>query len=46
MPYSKKFNKLKRVTIKEYGKKKGTSIAFALARKRHWRIHKKGGRYI
>jgi len=35
---SKKFKKMKASAIKEYGKKRGTSIAFATARKKGWRI--------
>jgi len=38
MPKSKKFRKLLRATRKEYGKKKGTQVAYAVARKRGWRI--------
>jgi hypothetical protein len=37
MPKTKKFSKLLRVTQKEYGKKKGTSVAFAIATKKGWR---------
>lgn len=37
MPYSEKFKKLLRATRKSYGKKKGTSIAFAIATKHNWR---------
>ena len=37
MPKSKKFKKLLRATRKTYGKKKGTSVAYATAKKRGWR---------
>jgi len=37
MPKSKKFKKLLKATVKEYGKKKGTSVAYAVATKRKWR---------
>ena len=37
MPKTKKFKKLLRATRKEYGKKKGTSVAYAIAHKRGWR---------
>jgi len=37
MPETKKFRKMKRAMIKQYGKKKGTSIAHATATKRGWR---------
>ena len=37
MPKTKKFKELLKATKKEYGKKKGTSIAYAIATKRHWR---------
>jgi hypothetical protein len=37
MPKTKKFTKLLRATKKEYGIKKGTSVAYATARKRGWR---------
>jgi len=37
MPKTKKFKKLLRATRKTYGKKKGTRIAYATAKKRHWR---------
>lgn len=37
MPKTKKFLKLLRATRKEYGKKKGTSVAYATARKHGWR---------
>ena len=36
MPKTKKLKKLLRATIKEYGKKKGTSIAYGIATKRGW----------
>jgi len=36
MPYSKKFRKLLIATKKFYGKKKGTSVAFAIAKKKKW----------
>jgi hypothetical protein len=38
MPKTKKFKKLLSTTKKEYGEKKGTSIAYATAKKRGWRI--------
>jgi hypothetical protein len=37
MPHTKKFSKLLRATRKEYGKKKGTQVAYATAKKRKWR---------
>lgn len=37
MPYTEKFKKLLRATQKFYGKKHGTSVAFAVATKHHWR---------
>jgi len=37
MPYTKKFRKLLIATQREYGKNKGTRIAFAIATKRGWR---------
>lgn len=37
MPQTKKFKKLLRASRKEYGKEKGTSIAYAIAKKHHWR---------
>ena len=37
MPKTLKFKRLLRATIKEYGKKKGTSIAYAIATKKGWR---------
>jgi hypothetical protein len=37
MPETKKFKKMKRNMIKEYGKKKGTQVAHATASKRGWR---------
>lgn len=37
MPKTKKFLKLLRATRKEYGKKRGTNIAYAIANKRNWR---------
>lgn len=37
MPYTSKFKKLLAATRKEYGKKKGTRIAFATATKKGWR---------
>lgn len=38
MPHTIKFNKLMKATKKFYGKKKGTNIAYAIAKKHHWRI--------
>jgi len=37
MPKTKKFIKLEKATIKQYGKKEGVRIAHAIAAKRHWR---------
>ena len=37
MPKTKKFLKLLRATRKQYGKKKGTQVAYATARKKKWR---------
>ncbi len=37
MPETKKFKKLKKATIDEYGKVKGIRIAHAIATKRKWR---------
>jgi hypothetical protein len=38
MPKTMKFKKLLRSTTKFYGKKKGTSVAYALAKKKGWRL--------
>lgn len=40
MPLTKKGKKLKGIFIKEYGKKKGTSIFYAYENK-----HRKGGKF-
>lgn len=37
MPETKKFKELKKATIKDYGKKKGTQVAHAIATMRNWR---------
>lgn len=37
MPKTKKFKKLEKNCQKEYGKKKGTSVAYATAKKKGWR---------
>jgi hypothetical protein len=37
MPETKKFKKLKKATIKQYGKKEGTRIAHAIAQKHGWK---------
>ena len=37
MPQTKKFKKLLKATKKEYGKIKGTKIAYAIAAKKGWR---------
>jgi len=37
MPKTKKFRKMEKAMIKEYGKKRGIQIAHATARKRGWR---------
>lgn len=37
MPYTKKFKKLLKSTQKQYGKKNGKQVAFAIAKKRGWR---------
>jgi len=37
MPETKKFKKMKRAMIKQYGKKRGTRIAHATANLRGWR---------
>lgn len=37
MPETKKFRKMKRNMIKQYGQKKGTKVAHATAQKRGWR---------
>lgn len=37
MPKSKKFRKLLRATQKQYGKRKGTSVAYGRAKKLGWR---------
>lgn len=39
MVYTKSFLKMKRAMKKEYGKKRGESIAYATAKKRHMRIY-------
>jgi len=41
MVYTAKFKKMKRAMLREYGKAKGTSVAFATAKKRHMRIYLK-----
>ena len=41
MVYTAKFKKMKRAMKKEYGAKKGESIAYATAKKRHMRIYLK-----
>jgi hypothetical protein len=41
MPYTKKFKKLMKQTRKTYGKKRGTAIAYAIANKKRWRIHRR-----
>jgi hypothetical protein len=38
MPKTKKFLKLLRATRKFYGKKKGTSVAYGIAKKNKWRV--------
>jgi hypothetical protein len=38
MPKTKKFKKLLRATRKEYGKVRGTKIAYATAKKKGWRV--------
>jgi len=38
MPHTKKFVKMERSMRKFYGRKKGTQVAFATAKKRGWRI--------
>jgi len=37
MPKSKKFKKLLKSTIKQYGKNKGIKIAYAIANNKGWR---------
>lgn len=37
MPKTKKFKKLLKSTTEQYGKKKGTQIAYAIAKKNNWR---------
>lgn len=37
MPETKKFKKLQKATQKQYGKKKGTQVAHAIATKKGWR---------
>lgn len=37
MPYTSKFRKLLKATRESYGAKKGTPIAFAIAKKRNWK---------
>ena len=37
MPQTKKFRKLLRATREQYGEKKGTSVAHAIATKKGWR---------
>jgi len=37
MPQTKRFKKLLRATRKQYGKKRGTQIAYATAKKKGWR---------
>lgn len=38
MPKTQKFLKMERSMVKEYGKKKGESIAYATANKRGWKV--------
>jgi hypothetical protein len=38
MPKTKKFRHLLKATKSFYGKKKGTQVAYATARKHHWNI--------
>ena len=38
MPKSIKFKKLLKATKKQYGKKKGIRIAYAIAKKRKWKV--------
>lgn len=38
MPKTKKFEKLLKNTNLIYGKKKGRSIAYAIARKNNWKV--------
>jgi hypothetical protein len=37
MPQTKKFKKLLRATRNYYGKRRGIRIAYAIAKKHHWR---------
>ena len=37
MPYTTRFTKLLKATQKEYGKKAGKGIAFAIAKKKKWK---------
>lgn len=37
MPLTRKFRKLLKATRKEYGIKKGTQVAYGIARKKGWR---------
>lgn len=37
MPKTKKFQKLLKSTIKQYGKSRGTKIAYAIAKKRGYK---------
>jgi len=38
MPKTQKFKKLLKATQAYYGRKKGTSVAYGVARKKGWRI--------
>jgi len=38
MPKTEKFKKLLVATKKQYGEKRGTSIAYAIAKKKKWRV--------
>ena len=38
MPKTKKFLELLKAVRKTYGLKKGTSIAYAIAQKKNWRV--------
>jgi len=37
MPLTKKFAKMKKAMVKQYGTKKGTQVAYATAKKKGWK---------
>lgn len=41
MPHTKKFKKMRKAMRKHYGRKKGTLVAYATAKKRRMHIHRR-----